>query len=314
MWLSVGQRPVITLGQVSIFPGRSLPAQDPGKARQVGLDCHVMAEAIAGRIICSVCHRSIRPAIFAQHQARCSTLCQARDSRERHACQEQALIDSLGQQRAAAFSCRRLSWSEVRSPRTSCRGNTETSSTGAKSASSRSAAKTATPLASPRETSSGVATPATDVPITPRPCTQRCSHCGAPVLRSSVAQHEARCQQRAQALQAQAGYPNKCLSLQKSPQKSCDHQPSPTEPCPSCGRLIACHGLQAHYQRCKKWTEILEEKRRPTLLESHRGKEASKKSEEPLEAPLGEAPLQSKTCFVPAPPISSLSCGKVVPA
>eukprot|EP00913_Durusdinium_trenchii_P004881 g4530.t1 len=52
------------------------------------------------------------------------------------------------------------------------------------------------------------------------------------------------------------------------------------KPSPLFARLIACHGLQAHYQRCKKWTEILEEKRRPTLLESHRGKEASKKSED----------------------------------
>lgn len=243
-------------------------------------------------------------------------LCRMRKIREQHAYQEQAMIDSLQQQRAAAFSCRRLTWTEVKSPRTSprsftkecpschkqmllhslqyhlprCKGPSDDTKNDGKSPS------TSTPLASPRETNSSLASPQSlstpRRPVSPASCTQRCSHCGCQVLRSSAAQHEARCKQRASL--AAEGYPKR--SVKSAP--GC-HSPSPTEPCPSCHRQIACHGLQSHYQRCRKWTEILEEKTRPTLLQNDRGKtKKSDLSQSRDSSDLGEAPLKcAPSCF-----------------
>lgn len=277
------------------------------------------------------------------------------------------MIDSLQQQRAAAFSCRcqrwpvaemvsgrcakrckadgcceqfssglasasksRLTWTEVKSPRTSprsftkecpschkqmllhslqyhlprCKGPSDDTKNDGKSPS------TSTPLASPRETNSSLASPQSlstpRRPVSPASCTQRCSHCGCQVLRSSAAQHEARCKQRASL--AAEGYPKR--SVKSAP--GC-HSPSPTEPCPSCHRQIACHGLQSHYQRCRKWTEILEEKTCPTLLQNDRGKtKKSDLSQSRDSSDLGEAPLKCDTCFIPAPAIAHGKAGKVV--
>jgi len=281
-------------------------------------------------------------------QARCALLGQLRQMRERQACHEQAMIDSLQPQRAAAFSCRRLSWSEVPSPRvpsprcfiqecptchkqmllhslqyhlSRCKGREASPEHRDKTSPRREGAKAATPseksLASPAQTPSvtpsatpSPPSPAMEAVTTPRPsprpaktspCTKRCSHCGCPVLRTSVAQHEASCKRRAAA--AAEGYPKRRVSTEKV---STGHHPSPTEPCPSCGRLIASHGLQNHYQRCKKWTDILEEKTRPTLLQSG-GQKNMKKHEETVSQSLptgetNESPLKSDTCFVPVSP------------
>eukprot|EP00438_Fugacium_kawagutii_P002218 Skav233846 [mRNA] locus=scaffold3130:105002:115512:- [translate_table: standard] len=68
-----------------------------------------MSEAEAD-LVCPRCHKCIRAGIFEEHNLRCFMLCQLRALRQRHAYQEQAIIDSLPQQRAANFSCRRLSW------------------------------------------------------------------------------------------------------------------------------------------------------------------------------------------------------------
>jgi len=270
-----------------------------------------------GDITCPRCHKCIRAGIYADHEIRCAILGQLHLLRERHTYQEMAIVDSLQQQRATNFSCRRLSWSEVPSPRTGplksftkecplchkqmlhhslqyhvsrCKG-VEGEESGKKDG------KSATPLTSPRGSSPSPQSALS----TPRPaasCTQRCQHCGAAVLRSSVAQHEARCQRRAAA--ATEGYPKPRSDAK--PKAGTVHRPSPTAPCPSCHRLIACQGLQAHYQRCKKWTDVLEEKTRPTLLQNDRGK-TCKKSEPSLskDAGDGEAPLKFDTCFIPAP-------------
>lgn len=112
-----------------------------------------------------------------------------------------------------------------------------------------------------RATTPGTASPPIGSPRTqqrpqqlhlPVPALRRCGHCGNQVLRSSAAQHEARCKHRQHRVQPVAlGDPHRRSNWQetKAPQTTPIHQPSPTEPCPSCGRLIACHGLAAHHQR-----------------------------------------------------------------